>query len=752
MEIIITNFENKMNILKNTKALIERRFFSLTELKKKLFGYLTEEGIYYIYNKYKYNIPFIFNLKKYLPIIDINTKYNTKKLESLRLLKEDLINNKYYLIDNTFINYLKEHNLKFINIDIVDDNKLLLKYLDDIKVKYTISNKEIKDIDSNLRVSLVNNIEEEVYYNFNIIEDLLSKGVKPSQIHIVNTSNSYYSLLKRIAHFYKVDINIKPSLSVIDKEDINLILNNIDRLDSILEEIKDLDLYKIVINYINTYNLINIKDNTYREDLLIYLLRNRKYSNINYKEAINISSIDTNFTDNDYIFLFNFNQDFPGINFDYYFSDEEREFLGLSSFKEYSNTYLNKAKIFLTSQNKLFISRPKIYLNEDNFKSIIGEELNIAEEYKENTLSNNRYLSDLYLTASIDDYINYNIKNDDLYKYDLSHLKYNSYDNKYKPFKRKLEDNVRVSYSSLKVYFNCAFHYYLDYVLKISNNEDSLATNLGTYVHAVLEASYKEGFNLEETKASVKEKMNMDAKTRFYAKRFDLVLDKILSFNNTYETDMSLSQVSCEEKWEINHNFLTLVGKIDKIRYLEMGNDIYLAIYDYKTGRDEASLANIEDGFNMQLPTYLYLLTNQFKDKEVKLCGLYLQKVTIDSLKEDGFDSFKLQGYTNPDYASFLDKNYQNSSYIKGLKVKKDGTWNSYAKVFSEDDIKNIVDIVRNNLEVVEKSYINNDFPINPKYIGGNNKACTYCPYTNICYRKFEDRVELEKKEFEGSV
>ena len=40
---------------------------------------------------------------------------------------------------------------------------------------------------------------------------------------------------------------------------------------------------------------------------------------------------------------------------------------------------------------------------------------------------------------------------------------------------------------------------------------------------------------------------------------------------------------------------------------------------------------------------------NTYKDKEIEICGLYLQKVTLDtlSLTEDVFSPFKLNGYTN---------------------------------------------------------------------------------------------------------
>ena len=80
MRLIITTNSNKMNILKNTKVLIPRRFMSLNELKDKLLGKFDFKSIYYIYKNYQYNLPFIFNIVKYLPYIDLKKEYKSNKL------------------------------------------------------------------------------------------------------------------------------------------------------------------------------------------------------------------------------------------------------------------------------------------------------------------------------------------------------------------------------------------------------------------------------------------------------------------------------------------------------------------------------------------------------------------------------------------------------------------------------------------------------------------------------------------------
>ena len=122
-------------------------------------------------------------------------------------------------------------------------------------------------------------------------------------------------------------------------------------------------------------------------------------------------------------------------------------------------------------------------------------------------------------------------------------------------------------------------------------------------------------------------------------------------------------------------------------------------------------------------------------------------------LQTDLTKPFKLQGFTNSQLSliKLIDDNYQDSSYIAGLKTKagEDGLeFRSTAKVFSNDDIKNIIAVVENNLKIIEDSYLNCNFPINPKVIGNKDEACLYCPYANICYKTFTDKIKLEPKPF----
>ena len=746
MRLIITTNSNKMNILKNTKVLIPRRFMSLNELKDKLLGEFDFKSIYYIYKNYQYNLPFIFNIVKYLPYIDLKKEYKSNKLNELKLLKNDLLLNKYYSYDKLFLAYLKDCQIEFINLDDTLENQIILNILKENDIKYSIKNNQYLNKKYELKIAKTE--EEEIYYVFSEINKLLKKGVLPEHINLVNVDSTYYPLLKRVSYIFKVDIALTKEASLIDKEELNTFLNNINNLLEALQNIKDEVLYKALVDIINKYDLTKINDINFLKDIIIYSIRNVKYPNLTYEHAIKIANLSDNFTNDDYVFILNFNQNFPHLLENDYLIDDELQELNLDTIKSLNNQIIKNHINDLHKVNNLVLSMPTLFNNENNFLSVLALELDIKEEKINLELGLNKMFDDILLTSYLDDLVNYNVDNENLNKYDITHLNYLGYDNKFKPFPLVIDDEIKVSYSSMKTYFLCSFYYYLDNILKLKVSEDTQASKLGTYVHHLLESSYNQDFNFESISKEAKKDFNK--KEQFYASRFDEVVKRLIQFNKEHENESDLTTVERERKYEVKNDFLLVKGFIDKTLKQEDKDKITLAVIDYKTGQDKASLDNINYGFNMQLPIYLYLLYNTYKDKEIEICGLYLQKVTLDtlSLTEDVFSPFKLNGYTNLLYADKLDKSYMNTSYIANLKFKKDGSLSKTSKVLTNKDILEILDIVNSKLNEIKDAYINSDFKINPKVISNDVNACKYCPYSDICYHQYKDTIILENKSF----
>ena len=204
-------------------------------------------------------------------------------------------------------------------------------------------------------------------------------------------------------------------------------------------------------------------------------------------------------------------------------------------------------------------------------------------------------------------------------------------------------------------------------------------------------------------------------------------------------------------KYNIPVNF---VGVVDKICYLKNDNHTLVSIVDYKTGHLPSNLNNIIYGIGMQLPIYLYFVKRSALFPNLEIVGFYLQKIinkemkvvkdkTLDELKEN---ALKLVGYSTDkeDLLEKYDMTYQDSAMISGLKKKKEGFY-AYSKVLNDKQINKIDEIVDKNINKAVNSILNGEFLINPKKIDKDNIGCEFCSYRDICYKKEEDIVELEK-------
>ena len=99
-------------------------------------------------------------------------------------------------------------------------------------------------------------------------------------------------------------------------------------------------------------------------------------------------------------------------------------------------------------------------------------------------------------------------------------------------------------------------------------------------------------------------------KDKFYFSQMNEILEDLISFNKRHEELSELKNVLCEEHIIYEEGNLKFHGFIDKLLYVEIDGEIYAAIMDYKTGKDYITLDNVEDGFHLQLPSYMYLVSH----------------------------------------------------------------------------------------------------------------------------------------------
>ena len=369
----------------------------------------------------------------------------------------------------------------------------------------------------------------------------------------------------------------------------------------------------------------------------------------------------------------------------------------------------------------------------------------------------------LRLAGYYDNYLKYNEIHDDLSRYGLNDVDYRNFNHKYKRIDKKLLDErfknkpLKLSYSNVKLYFACPFSYFADRILGLNEFKPQMAARLGTFSHAVLEDSYDENFNFEE---SVRKNMiinSVDSKDRFFFNRMKDILYPLIKFNKSHESISSLDIIKREANIVVVNDGYQFEGFIDKLMYTIIDDDVYAAIIDYKTGKDVISLDNIEDGFHLQLPSYMYLLSkyDEFKNKRLHIIGIYLQKVNLvifDGKKdysEQLEKSFYLQGYSVSDISllKLLDPTFSSSSYIKSLSLTSNG-FSRYAKIYEKEDQDYMINLVQKLLDKASCGIKNGDFKIDPKRIDGKNESCLFCKYKDLCFLDESDVIDLPKKVF----
>ena len=110
-KIVICPNEEKLNILdklNNSNELHNIKFMTIKEFIDSYYFSYTEDALFYLIKKYKFNIDVAKVYLKNLYFIDINKEYKNKKLLFLRDLKKELLENNLLIVNNTFKEYIKD--------------------------------------------------------------------------------------------------------------------------------------------------------------------------------------------------------------------------------------------------------------------------------------------------------------------------------------------------------------------------------------------------------------------------------------------------------------------------------------------------------------------------------------------------------------------------------------------------------------------------------------------------------------------
>ncbi|MBR4830855.1 MAG: PD-(D/E)XK nuclease family protein [Bacilli bacterium] len=757
--LVVTSNSNKKRILRKLseeKELLNVKFMSLDELLCSLSFSFDQKSIYHIMKEYniKYDNALVYlNNLKY-----INDKLDNPKMNKLKEIKELVKDDLIY--DNEFINYIKNKRIGIYGYDYINNyQRGILKDYD-----YEIIDNPKDNYDH--KIYAFNKVENEVVFVLSSINKLINDGVDINKIKLINVSDDYLFSLKYLSSLFNIRINFKSDRSIFETLEFNsLLIKYINEEELICENKTILDSFIRIINKCNF-----IDDKMDRINMIHSEAKNTYTDSDTYDNAVDIINL-SELNDDEYGFFLGFTEELAYTKYkdDDYFSDKEKTILGIETSDEINK--INKDNLInnIKSKKNLTISYSLSSSFNVYYPSSLIDELNYEVikdsiyDYKCSNLYNV-----LLLYKDIDRYIKYGEKSNELITLYSNYEEYykDGFDNSYK----KIDSNkiinsftkgLNLSYSSMNEFYECKFKYYLDNVLKIREDEETSAIEIGKLFHEVLSKMNNKDFDFDKEYDEISKSIIYTNKDKFFIKKLKGELKFIIDTINKQYKYMSFDKSLEEQRVEVNLDKnikITFKGFIDKALYKEDNDKTIMIIIDYKTGNTELDLSKCYYGLNLQLPVYLYLSDNLKDIKNVEVLGFYIQKIlhgipaydknkSIDEIKQN---NLKLQGYTtsNMDKIPLVDSSFNKSEIIYGMSTKKDGDLSANAKVLDDTEMNNLKELVKDKIDNMINDILSSSFEIDPKKIDYKDVSCTYCKYKDVCFRKEKDYKILDKKDY----
>lgn len=768
MNIYITNEANKMrllDVLSKEKRFNNNKFYSFRELKKKLIFDYNNKTIEYVMNKYNVNI----NIAKiYLENLYFLKDLEDNKVKFLNALKKDLDENNLLIYNKEFRKYLENKDITVYNKSkLSKEEKRILEGLN-IRIENNLNNNYEPSIYE------AENIEEEVEYVIRSIKELLCKNVDINNIKII-ASKEYNKYLDYFCDLFGLPINIASDNTFYGTKIASKFLELYDNyeIDEIIDKLSDEENINDLITIVNKSVLVD--DKYARKEFIINDLKTSKVKGVLYKNAIEIGSLDDYYSSDDYVYLIGCNRGiFPKVyNDDNFLSDKILDELGLDTSVEKNKLEIKKNLEFIRNIPNLVITYNLFDGEKVKYPSNIIEELNVDVKKIEidRRISYSKILSNLSYAKDLDNLYKYNDEGKYLKMYQKNlNIPYKEYNNTYFKvdkalLKDSLESGITLSYTSLEMYNECSFKYFLNSIMKLNIFENTFKIVVGKIVHHILEIGLDKKIDIDlEISNFIKDlDFSFGAKELFYLHKITKEIKFLLDYLEEQKKHSKLNEYLFEEEISIDKSYdgidITFKGVIDKVMMTKYNDKEVIAVIDYKTGDKNIKLDTLEYGINIQLPIYLYLLKKSSRFKNSVIAGFYIEKVlnnclnidknkSLETLKKE---NLRLQGYTNSNETiiSLLDDNYLDSKMIKGLRFKNDGSFYSTSKVLSNEEMDKLIIVVDEIIDKVIKSIVNGDYEINPKVIKGKNIACEYCKFKDICYVTKEQELVLGCEEDE---
>ena len=752
--LIICPSEEKIKILKtisHDKNLLNIKFMTKEEYINNYYFSFDEKALHYLMKKYNYNLDVAKVYLNNLYAIDINSNYKNNKLEFLKKLKIELIDNNFLKFNHSFKLFIENKKIKVINyfnLEKYEEEALNYKFSLD---SYYIDKPVVE----------CSSMEEEINYVCLKIIELIKQGININKIFLSNVSNEYLYTIEKLFNYYHIPINLDFKESIYTTKVVK------DFLQTRKIDLNNKDKITINKKLINSLNSISdLEEDEYTEVIFIDKLKNSYLNPKKYNNAVNIKNLYKETFDNDeYVFVIGFNQDsLPILKKDIEFIDDSIK----DEISLYTTSYLNKREkevvIYLLSRIKnLYLSYKLSSPFANYYKSSIIDDLKleIIKPEIDNYCYSNIY-NKIRLAEKLDNYYLFGEKDNSLYLLNTHYkIKYKTYNNEFTGidndlYLKNLPYPLRISYTSINTYNECKFKYYLKNVLKLDIYQDTFASFIGSMYHKILSLYQNKYFDFETEFQKYLTNRELTLKEKILLVKIKKDLLELISELKKQQLLTGYDEALYEAKAVVNIKnkvAVEFVGYIDKIMFYKNIDDTYFSIIDYKTGYIDTHIEPIKYGLHLQLPIYLYLIHYSKLFDNPIFTGIYYQNILFnypnwsEKLEKEKKEKYYLNGYSTSDtnILSRFDSTYEASEYIKGMKYNEEKGFGTYSKTISNETLYDLVKYTKNHIEEKCSEIVKADFSINPKIYALKNVSCEFCSFNDICFMRESNLTYLEK-------
>ncbi len=335
-------------------------------------------------------------------------------------------------------------------------------------------------------------------------------------------------------------------------------------------------------------------------------------------------------------------------------------------------------------------------------------------------------------------------------------------------------DRHAVSVTQLEQYARCPFSYFLRYGLNLKEREilDVRPLDDGNVLHELLEnvgaeLAREEVLSEQEIEARMDRILEIESEqfSRYLANsRFRYYWGKLK--NSAVKAIRVLTeQIRLGEfypeafEWTFggpgggrkaleillpDGRSMMLMGKIDRADRLKYGEEEFIRIVDYKTGRTSWSLWDVFDGIKLQLPLYMEAYQQQKGGKPAGLFYFHLVPPTQKGDPEQSaadkereiLKSMHLDGLIldDPVIVEKMDENLgpgMGRSSVLPVYITQTGKVSGESKA-DDDQFQALLAFARKKAAQMGDEIVSGRVEPNP-IVEGQTIACSYCPYKNAC-------------------